>query len=71
MSGVGRFIRQLLVSAMLSAYAGWWSMLMLGIAHSTDDRVPAFGFWTCFWIASALSSVLTAHRITWEARGES
>lgn len=33
-----------------SFYSSWFIMLVFGIAHSTDHAIPAFGYWTCFWI---------------------
>lgn len=34
----------------------WIVMLFLGAAHSTDGRVPAFGYWTtlCLVIAAGI-----------------
>lgn len=38
----------------------WIVMLMLGAAHSFDDRVPAFGFHTLVWLTWAIAFA-TAH----------
>lgn len=29
-------------------------MLALGVAHGFDSRVPALGYWTCFFLMLAL-----------------
>jgi len=31
----------------------WLVMLLVGIAHSFDDRVPDFGYWTTLFLAAA------------------
>lgn len=30
------------------------AILLLGAAHSTDSRVPAFGYWTVFFLVWAI-----------------
>lgn len=37
----------------------WTSMLWLGVAHSFDERVPALGYWTCFFLLWVFSNVVT------------
>lgn len=68
MSAVLGFVGRFVFTTALWVYAGWWSMLMLGIAHGVDPVVPPLPFWACFWIVSALSSVLTAHKFIMELR---
>ena len=48
----------LLIGVATVIVEGWWAMLMLGIAHSFDSRIPAFGFGATVFLAMALSSVV-------------
>lgn len=34
------------------------TMWFLGYAHGSDERVPNFGFWTCFWLNGAVGSII-------------
>lgn len=45
------------IGALLTA---WPVMLLVGAAHSTDDRIPALGFVTTLFLTVALS-IATAH----------
>ena len=37
----------------------WTSMLWLGVAHSFDARVPALGYWACFFLLWVFTNVVT------------
>lgn len=41
-------------------WEAFWAMLMLGIAHSADKRIPAFGYWVCLALVLALSGAVFA-----------
>lgn len=34
------------------------SMVGFSLAHVQDERIPAFGFWTCWWLSLAVSSLI-------------
>lgn len=47
--------------AILSAFGtAWLAMVFLGAAHSSDSRVPAFGFGAVFWLALAFTTAVSA-----------
>lgn len=50
-------IVMLLIGAVIWTVESWWAMLMLGIAHGFDARVPAFGFWTVAFLSSAVAAM--------------
>lgn len=50
---------RILAIALLDAFGTWLMMVTLGIAHGTDDRVPAFGLFTCFWLLQALGTIVS------------
>lgn len=39
----------------------WWAMILVGVAHANDDRVPAFGFSTMVCLTGAGSAVVALH----------
>jgi len=47
----------------ISILGNWLAMLSIGWAHSTDDRIPALGFWTVLWLTFALGCALMAARL--------
>lgn len=34
--------------------SSYTAMLILGISHSFDGRVPAFGYWTVFFLSATI-----------------
>jgi hypothetical protein len=41
----------------LLAFSSWWVMLLIGVAHHEDPRVPGFGFVTVFVLLVAVRVV--------------
>lgn len=39
------------------AFAVWLAMLLIGAAHSTDQRIPALGFFTVAFLGVAVSAL--------------
>lgn len=60
MSLVRRVVAAVVMWFTVYFYGAWWSMVMLGAAHSTNDAIPAFGFWTVFCLLASLSSIASA-----------
>jgi hypothetical protein len=56
-----RLLGWLLAAVVVFSVAGA-AMLLLGAAHSSDHRVPAFGFTTTFPLVVALFVVLAGER---------
>jgi hypothetical protein len=50
---------RIFTNLILMFLAPWLGMLFLGITHSFDDRVPAFGYWTTFFLSIAIGFVTT------------
>ena len=48
-----------LIRTALMFFNSFVAMLCLGAAHSHDPRVPAFGYWTTFWLAFAFYAIAT------------
>lgn len=53
-SRISLVVAVLVVALSLPFLAAWFAMIWLGVAHGFDARVPAFGFWTCFFLNWAL-----------------
>lgn len=56
-----------LLSAVAAAILSWPVMLLIGNASITSGGVvPAFGFWTIFWLVLAAQLLLVPNRTTTE-----
>lgn len=53
----GVFVIQLAINFALWVLASWFVMILLGIAHSFDGRVPDLGFATTLCVLSAFYTV--------------
>jgi hypothetical protein len=49
------FIGKLVEDVVLDLMSAFMFMIALGVAHSTDHRVPTIGYWTAFWLLWVLS----------------
>lgn len=57
--GLLLFLLLFLLLLPFELFISWTSMLWLGVAHSLDSRVPALGYWTCFFLLWVFSNVVT------------
>lgn len=55
------FLIVLVASAVLDLLFAWGAMVLLGIAHGFDGRVPDLGYWTTFFVIWAFGFALSAH----------
>lgn len=55
------FLFTLPILAAADLLFAWWAMVLLGIAHGFDGRIPDLGYWTTFFVIWALGVVLSAH----------
>jgi hypothetical protein len=39
---------------MTAAFVMWF----LGWGNDSDPRIPAFGYWSCFWITAAATAII-------------
>jgi len=58
MSALGRIF----AGVVADFFAAWFAMLLLGVAHSQDVRVPDLGYWTTLFVLLAFSQIIAASR---------
>jgi hypothetical protein len=53
-------VNDTLIVLLLSFINAWAVMVLVGVAHSTDGRIPTFGYWTVYVLVMALSIVVSS-----------